>query len=159
MVGVIISDGEEDARIQRPQRKSKPTAALLEHSEAAALPSQQRRVEEFCAAEAARRAAEIRSAIAQIRVQPPTDSSESPRATPSAGPSVPTSPSPSLYTSDAPTFIIWRLGYPAPTDVAKRGGSDFSRPFRRFREGREFSSKLDIFVAGRISVGWMSETR
>jgi len=102
MVGVIISDGEEDARIQRPQRKSKPTAALLEHSEAAALPSQQRRVEEFRAAEAARRAAEIRSAIAQIRVQPPTDSSESPRATPSAGPSVPTSPSPSLHTSDAP---------------------------------------------------------
>ena len=102
MVGVIISDGEEDARIQRPQQKSKPTAALLEHSEAAALPSQQRRVAEFRAAEAARRAAEIRSAIAQIHVQPPTDLSESPRATPSAGPSVPTSPSPSLHTSDAP---------------------------------------------------------
>jgi hypothetical protein len=30
MVGVIVSDGEEDARIQRPQRKLKPTAALLE---------------------------------------------------------------------------------------------------------------------------------
>jgi len=100
MVGVI---GEEDARIQRPQRKSKPTAALLEHSEAAALPSQQRRVEEFRAAEAARRAAETWYAIDQVRAQPPTNpsDSESPRGTPSAGPSVPVSPSPSLPTSDA----------------------------------------------------------
>jgi hypothetical protein len=108
MVGVIVSDGEEDARIQRLQHKLKPTAALLEHSETAALPSQQRRIEEFhaaeaarCAAEAARRAAEIQSAINQVRAQPQTDQSESP-CTPSAGPSVPTSPSPSLHTSDAP---------------------------------------------------------
>jgi hypothetical protein len=36
MVGVIISDGEEDARIQHSHRKSKPTVALLKHSEAAA---------------------------------------------------------------------------------------------------------------------------
>jgi hypothetical protein len=36
-----------------------PTAALLEHSEAAALPSQHRHIEEFRAAEAARHAAEI----------------------------------------------------------------------------------------------------
>jgi hypothetical protein len=44
---VIISNGKDDARIQRLQWKSKPTAALLEHSEAAALPLQQQCVEEF----------------------------------------------------------------------------------------------------------------
>jgi hypothetical protein len=38
MVGAIISDGEEDARIQCLQHKLKPTAALLKHLEAAALP-------------------------------------------------------------------------------------------------------------------------
>jgi hypothetical protein len=47
IIGVIISDGEDNARIQCPQWKSKSTAALLKHSEAAALPSQQQCVEEF----------------------------------------------------------------------------------------------------------------
>jgi hypothetical protein len=36
MVGVIISDGKEDACIQCSQYKLKPTAAHLKHSEAAA---------------------------------------------------------------------------------------------------------------------------
>lgn len=76
--------------------------ALLEHSEAVALPLQQRHIEEFRAAEAPRHAAEIQFAINQVRAQPPTDRSESPCTAPSAGPSVPASPSPSLHTSDAP---------------------------------------------------------
>jgi hypothetical protein len=41
IIGVIISNGKDDACIQCTQWKSKPTAALLEHLEAAALPSQQ----------------------------------------------------------------------------------------------------------------------
>jgi hypothetical protein len=69
MVDVIISNGEEDARIQCLQRKLKPTAALLKHSEAAVLPSQQQHISEFHAAEAARCAAEIRSAIDQYEIE------------------------------------------------------------------------------------------
>jgi len=103
MAGVIVSDGDDDAHVQRPQRKSRPSAALLEHSEAAALPSQQKRIEEFCAAEAAKRAAEIQAAIAQVRAQRSTPP-ESSCTTPSAGPSIPPSPSPSPSpsTSGAP---------------------------------------------------------
>ena len=41
MVDVIICNGEENAHIQHLQCKPKPIAALLKHSEAAALPSQQ----------------------------------------------------------------------------------------------------------------------
>jgi hypothetical protein len=47
IIGVTFSDGEYDACIQCPQWKSKPTAALLKHSEAATLPLQQQCVEEF----------------------------------------------------------------------------------------------------------------
>ena len=84
MAGVIVSDGDDDAHVQRPQRKSRPSAALLEHSEAAALPSQQKRVEEFRAAEATRRTAERQAAIDQLKVcaQPVVTTSESPRASP-----------------------------------------------------------------------------
>jgi hypothetical protein len=48
------NDRGEGARIARPQRKSRSTAALLEHSEAPALPSQQKHIDEFRAAEAVR---------------------------------------------------------------------------------------------------------
>jgi hypothetical protein len=82
MVGVILSDGEEDAHVQRPRRKQRPSAALLAHSEAAAIPSQQKRIEEFRAAEAARRAAEINAALEQVRNS--THSEPSRGATPSA---------------------------------------------------------------------------
>ena len=104
MAGVIVSDGDDNTHVQRPQRKSRPSAALLEHSEAAALPSQQKRIEEFRAAEAAKRAAEIQAAIAQVRAQRSTPP-ESSRTTSSAGPSIPPSspsPSPSPSTSGAP---------------------------------------------------------
>jgi hypothetical protein len=122
MVGAIISDGEEDVCIQRPQHKSKPTAALLEHSEAATLPSQQRHINKFHAAEAARRAAETRSAIDQVRAQPPSDpsDSESPHATPSAGPSVPVSPSRSLHMCDTPG----KWGF---SEVEPEDGGDLKR--------------------------------
>jgi hypothetical protein len=37
MAGVIISDGNDDAHVQCPEHKSRPSVALLEHSEEAAL--------------------------------------------------------------------------------------------------------------------------
>jgi len=48
-------DGEDEPRIVRPIRKIKPTAALLQHSEKAALPSQTKAINAFRAAEAAKR--------------------------------------------------------------------------------------------------------
>jgi hypothetical protein len=49
MAGVIISDGNDDAHVQCPQCKSRPSVALLKHLEAAALPSQWEHMEKFCA--------------------------------------------------------------------------------------------------------------
>ena len=63
MTGTVVTDGEEEPRVERPVRKIKPTATLLQHSEKAALPSQTKAVNEFRAAEAARRAAEIQRNI------------------------------------------------------------------------------------------------
>jgi hypothetical protein len=69
MAGVIISDGNDNAHIQCPQCKSRPSVACLKHSEAAALPSQQKHIEEFHAVEAAKCAAEIQTPISQVRTQ------------------------------------------------------------------------------------------
>jgi hypothetical protein len=91
MAGTIINDGE-DTCVQHPQHKSRPTTVLLKHSEAPALPSQQKHVEEFCAAEAARQAAEIQIAVDWVWAQPLLNSSESHCATPSDGSSIPPSP-------------------------------------------------------------------
>ena len=63
MVGTILTDGEDEPHIERPHRNPKPSAALLAHSEQAALPSQQKVVNDFCAAEAAKRAAETALAL------------------------------------------------------------------------------------------------
>ncbi|KAG1793081.1 uncharacterized protein HD556DRAFT_1527610, partial [Suillus plorans] len=49
---------DAEHRVARPVRKTKPTAALLQHAEKAALPSQTKAINEFHAAEAAKRAAE-----------------------------------------------------------------------------------------------------
>lgn len=48
---------ETEHRVARPVRKTKPTAALLQHAEKAALPSQTKAIHDFHAAEAAKRAA------------------------------------------------------------------------------------------------------
>jgi hypothetical protein len=69
MADVIISDGNDNAHVQHPQCKSRPSVALLKHLEAAALPSQQKCIEEFCAAEAAKCAAKIQTPIAQVHAQ------------------------------------------------------------------------------------------
>jgi hypothetical protein len=58
MAGTVLTDGEDEPRVERPIRKIKPTAALLQHAEQVALPSQQKAVDNFCAAEAAKCAAE-----------------------------------------------------------------------------------------------------
>ena len=89
---------EEGARISRPQRKSRPTAALLEHSEAPALPSQQRHIDEFHAAEAVKHVQPQAVDEAQIHQTQPQSS----HATPSAGPSIPPSSSLTPITLDGP---------------------------------------------------------
>lgn len=59
MIGTIHTDNEDELRVvARPVRKTKPTAALLQHSERAALPSQMKAIKDFRAAEAAKLAAE-----------------------------------------------------------------------------------------------------
>jgi hypothetical protein len=90
---------EGGARISRPQRKSRPTAALLEHSEAPALPSQQKCIDEFRAAEAVRNAEPHPADEVQIHHQTRTQSSH---ATPSAGPSDPPSLSLTPIALDGP---------------------------------------------------------
>ncbi|KAG2103086.1 uncharacterized protein F5147DRAFT_706513 [Suillus discolor] len=59
MMGTVLTDGEDEPRVVRPVCKIKPTAALLQHSEKAALPSQTKAINDFCAAEAAKRASEV----------------------------------------------------------------------------------------------------
>jgi len=70
-----IVTGEDEPRIKRPQRNPKLSAALLAHSEQAVLPSQQKAINTFRAAEAAKRAAET------LKSHAPTSSATSSRAT------------------------------------------------------------------------------
>ena len=53
-----VTHSEDGPRVERPVRKTKPTAALLQYSEKVALPSQRKTIDVFRAAEAAKRAAE-----------------------------------------------------------------------------------------------------
>lgn len=55
MVGTVHTNSDDQPHVVRPARKVKPTAALLEHSEKAALPSQTRAINAFRAAEALKR--------------------------------------------------------------------------------------------------------
>lgn len=73
-----MTSTDAEHRVARPVRKTKPTAALLQHAEKAALPSQTKAINEFHAAEAAKHAAE--------RLSPET--TESPSTSP-----IPPSPS------------------------------------------------------------------
>jgi hypothetical protein len=67
MAVTVLSDSDEP-RLMRPARKIKPSAALLEHSEKAALPSQIKAINTFQAAEAAKHA----SNNTQLPSSPPT---------------------------------------------------------------------------------------
>jgi hypothetical protein len=81
MLSVIKNcSGKDEPRIERPQRNPKPSAALLAHSEQAALPSQQKAINTFRAAEAAKHAAETALALNALRASPDTAPSSS-RAT------------------------------------------------------------------------------
>src|ERR1700691_403713 len=80
MVGMVLTAGEDEPRIERPTRRSKPTAALL-HSGEPTLPFQQKSVNDFRAAEAAKRAAERQLAIDRVRAKRATTPCSS-RATP-----------------------------------------------------------------------------
>lgn len=60
MTSTIHTDSEDESFVRPcPIRRTKPTAALLQHLEKATLPSQTRAINEFHAAEAAKRALEV----------------------------------------------------------------------------------------------------
>ena len=80
MAGTVLTDGEDGPRIERPQRNHRPSAALLAHSEQAAIASQQKAVNDFRAAEAAKRASATALALAAARANKSTTPSSS-RAT------------------------------------------------------------------------------
>jgi hypothetical protein len=67
---------ETEHRVAHPVCKIKPTAALLQHAEKAALPSQTKAIHNFHTAEAAKHAAEHNSTLS------PTETAEPPRTSP-----------------------------------------------------------------------------
>jgi hypothetical protein len=84
MVTPALTNGDKEARSERPHRLQKPSAILLEqsNSELPALPSQQQAITAFRAVEVARRAAEVarraaetKLAIEAARAEPPSSSS------------------------------------------------------------------------------------
>lgn len=80
MVGtVVLTDGEEEPRLERPVQKPKPTTALL-HSDEPTLPFQQKAIREFLAAKAAKRATDCQIAIKPVQANQ-TKTSSSSRAT------------------------------------------------------------------------------
>jgi hypothetical protein len=66
MAGTILSDSDDKPRLVRPARKIKPSAALLEHSEKAALPSQTKAINAFHAAEAAKHGSHILQSLYHV---------------------------------------------------------------------------------------------
>jgi hypothetical protein len=99
MTGAILTDGEDEPRIERPVRKTKPTAALLQHSEKAALPSQTKAINDFRAAEAAKRAAEVKRAVDAVRASQSTTPNSSQSPSPEAAVTAPVPPAPALDNS------------------------------------------------------------
>jgi hypothetical protein len=76
MVSTIHTDNEDELRVVvRPVCKTKPTAALLQHSEKAALPSQTKAINDFRAAEAAKLATG-RIAADQTEISPAPENSK-----------------------------------------------------------------------------------
>ncbi|KAG1873554.1 hypothetical protein DFJ58DRAFT_721838 [Suillus subalutaceus] len=72
---MISTDAEH--HVGCPVRRTKPTAALLQHAEKAALPSQTKAINKFHAAEAAK------CAVEHISTSSPTETAKSPSPTPS----------------------------------------------------------------------------
>ncbi|KAG1838015.1 hypothetical protein DFJ58DRAFT_846224 [Suillus subalutaceus] len=72
-----MTSTDAEHRVGRPVCRTKPTATLLQHAEKAALPSQTKAINEFHAAEAAKRA------IEHISTSSPTDTAKSPSPMPS----------------------------------------------------------------------------
>lgn len=86
MAGTVLTDGKDGPRIERPQRTHRPSATLLAHSEQAAIASQQKAVNDFRAAEAAKRASAIALALkatcANKSTTPSSSRATSPNDTP-----------------------------------------------------------------------------
>jgi len=69
MPPAILTDGEEEPRVECQVRKARPTAVLLQSGEAA-LPFQKKSVSDFLTAEATKRATERQEAIDAQRANP-----------------------------------------------------------------------------------------
>ncbi|KAG1825069.1 hypothetical protein EV424DRAFT_1537953 [Suillus variegatus] len=67
MAGTVHTDSDDECRAC-PVRRTKPTAILLQHSERAALPSQTKAINAFCAAEAAKHAAKTQQVASDSTV-------------------------------------------------------------------------------------------
>jgi hypothetical protein len=65
-------DGRAECCPARPVRRTKPTITLLQHSEKAALPSQTRAINNFHAAEAAKRVADHTTTLLSPQTSPDT---------------------------------------------------------------------------------------
>ncbi|KAG2751673.1 hypothetical protein P692DRAFT_20709488, partial [Suillus brevipes Sb2] len=78
MVGTVHTDSDDEPCVVRPVRKVKPTAALLEHSEKAALPSQTRAINAFRAAEALKRTTDDTHPLATEPPQAPIPTTHAP---------------------------------------------------------------------------------
>jgi len=99
MTGMILTDSEDEPRIEHPVPKTKPTTALLQHSEKAALPSQTKAINDFRAVEAAKCAAEVKQAVDAIHANQSTTPNSSRSPSPEAAVSMPVPPVPTLNNS------------------------------------------------------------
>ncbi|KAG2068250.1 hypothetical protein BDR04DRAFT_1119866 [Suillus decipiens] len=59
MTGTVLTNGKDEPHVVCPVCKIKPTTALLQHLEKAALSSQTKAINNFCAAEASKHASEV----------------------------------------------------------------------------------------------------
>jgi len=66
MMGTVHTDCSDEPCVEHPVHKTKLLATLLQHLEQAVLPSQQKAVSNFCAAEAAKCAAKHGLAVAAV---------------------------------------------------------------------------------------------
>jgi hypothetical protein len=77
---------ETEHHVARPVHKIKPTAALLQHAEKAALPSQTKAIHDFHTAEAAKHTAEHNSTSSPTKTAEPPCTSPIPSASSAVDP-------------------------------------------------------------------------
>jgi hypothetical protein len=106
MPPTILTDDEGDVCVvTRPVRTTRPTAALLHSGEPASLPFQQKAVNDFLIAEAARRAAERRQGIDALLADLTPTTSSSRSASPADASSASGAPAPSTSINKKRAYV------------------------------------------------------